>query len=152
LFGSCGEYGDLNRGDLVMIDKAYNLESFSKMLNFDKIVEYYESSKDLLYDFYKKNLYEDLIKTNSACVSSLALEVNFLDLFKEKEISAIDMESSIILAASQAINRNAACFMYVTDLIGKDIMLSKEEKSIKQRIASSRKKLADILLRFCDEQ
>ena len=62
------------------------------------------------------------------------------------------MESSIILSAAQAINRNAACFMYVTDLIGKNIILTENNNLFKKRIASSRKKLAGLILRFCDEQ
>jgi len=44
------------------------------MLNRDKNPEYYRSSKDLLSDFYKKNSHKNLMKTNSACVGSLALE------------------------------------------------------------------------------
>ncbi len=65
------------------------------MLNRDKNPEYYRSSKDLFSDFYKKNSHKNLMKTNSACVGSLALESNFSDWFKEKEIPAVDMESSI---------------------------------------------------------
>ena len=122
------------------------------MLNFDKRAEFYQSSKEILYNFYQKNQYEYLLKTNSACTSSLKLETTFLDWFKENEISAIDMESSIILSAAQAINRNAACFMYVTDLIGKNIILTENNNLFKKRIASSRKKLAGLILRFCDEQ
>jgi hypothetical protein len=46
-------------GDLIAVDKIYNRESFSKMLNRDKNPEYCQSLKDLLSDLKKyshKNL------------------------------------------------------------------------------------------------
>ncbi|OEG71426.1 hypothetical protein ATZ36_15015 [Candidatus Endomicrobiellum trichonymphae] len=81
------------------------------MLNRDKNPEYYRSSKDLFSDFYKKNSRKNLMKTNSACVGSLALESNFSDWFKEKEIPAVDMESSIILSAAK--NKEKCRLFYV---------------------------------------
>ncbi|MDR2066864.1 MAG: hypothetical protein LBP57_03380 [Endomicrobium sp.] len=152
IFGSCGGYGKVTYGDLVIIDKAYNLESFSNMLNFKNQVDYYRSSTNLLNCFYKKNIHKNLIKTNSACVSSLYLESKFLDWFKEKEISAIDMESSIILSASSNIGCNAICLMYVSDIIKTKADIFLKENSIKQKVSASRKKLAEMILRFCDEQ
>jgi purine-nucleoside phosphorylase len=152
LFGKCGGFGSAGYGDLIAVDKAYNLESFSKMLNRDKNPEYYQSSKDLLSDFYKKNCRENLMETNSACVGSLALESNFSDWFKEKKISAVDMESSIILSAAKEIKRNAVCFMYVTDLVGRGFTADIGDESLKRKTAASRKKLADMILRFCNEK
>ncbi|MDR2395094.1 MAG: hypothetical protein LBD57_00490 [Endomicrobium sp.] len=153
VFGSCGGYSQVTYGDLVIIDTAYNLESFSDMLNFKKQVKYYRSSADLLYFFHKKNIYEQLTLTNSACVSSLYLEPKFLDWFSKREIYAIDMESSIILSASNSIKRKAICLMYVSDIVAPNTaMFLQEEKSIKQKVSNSRKNLTEMILRFCNEQ
>jgi purine-nucleoside phosphorylase len=157
VFGSCGGCGKVTYGDLVVIDKAYNLESFSSMLNFKDQVDYYQSSTSLLDRFYKKNMRKKFIKTNSACVSSLYLESRFLesrflDWFKENEILVVDMESSIILSASSNIGRKAICLMYVSDIIGQDSAPFLQEQHIKQRVALSRKTLAETILRFCNEQ
>ena len=152
VFGSCGGYTKVSYGDSVIIDKAYNLESFSDMLNFKKQVNYYQSSMDLLNRFHKKNIYENLILTNSACVSSLYLETKFLDWFSKREIYAIDMESSIILSASNSIKRKAICLMYVSDIVSTNTTVFLQEKSIKQKVSNSRKNLAEMILRFCNEQ
>jgi nucleoside phosphorylase len=151
LFGSCGGCSYIKHGDLVMIDKAYNLESFSSMLNFDKDLQYSQASKELFCNFYKKNTNKNLIRTNSACVASLYLETKFLNWFKEKEILAVDMESSIILSAAKAIKRKAVCLMYVTDLLAGASILD-NDKSLKQKIANSRKELSKMILRFCNER
>jgi purine-nucleoside phosphorylase len=152
VFGSCGGYGKVSYGDLVIIDKAYNLESFSDMLNFKNQVKYYQSSTDLSANFYTKNIQKKLISTNSACVSSLYLETKFLDWFKEKEISAVDMETSIILSASNNIGCKSVCLMYVSDIVSTNATLFLQEKSIKQKVLFSRKSLAEMILRFCNEQ
>jgi len=152
LFGSCGCCGDVESGDLLMIDKAYNLESFSKMASFDADPEYISSSKELTSSFYKKNLYEDLIKTNSACVSSLVLESKYINLFKEKHICAIDMESSIVFSAAKEIGAQAACFMYAADHIEKNPLGETPQESLKKRISSARKKLAQMITDFINAQ
>jgi hypothetical protein len=80
------------------------------MLNCDKNSEYYRSSEDLLYDFYKKYFHKNLMKTNSTCVGSLVLESNFQTGLK-KGILAVDMESSVILSSSK--NKEKSRLFYV---------------------------------------
>jgi purine-nucleoside phosphorylase len=150
LFGSCGGCNKKSFGDMVIIDKAYNLESFSTMLNFKKEPDIYESTRLLFNDFFAKSGSNGIIKTNSACVSSLILEPNFLNWFNEKEISVVDMESSIIFSAANHINKNAIALMYVTDFIGQDIEASADIAN-KQKMATSRKNLAQALESFCDK-
>lgn len=151
LFGSCGGCGDIESGDLVMIDKAYNYESFSKMLSIDKDPENYSFSSDLMHNFYSKNIYSDLIKTNSACISSLLLEKEYIDQFKKLNIHAVDMESSIIASASKKINVDTLCLFYIADHIEHNPLGKPMEDSVKKRISSARKKLSEMILRFCDE-
>jgi nucleoside phosphorylase len=149
LFGSCGGCRERSFGDMVIIDKAYNLESFSNMLNFRKEPDSYESARFLFNDFLEKSGTTGIIKTNSASVGSLILESNFLNWFKEKEISVVDMESSVIFSSTRYINKSAIALMYVTDFIKQDIAISVEAAD-KQKILTSRKGLAQALVRFCD--
>jgi uridine phosphorylase len=149
LFGSCGGCNERSFGDMVIIDKAYNLESFSAMLNFREEPDNYESTRLLFNNFLAKNCATGIIRTNSACVSSLILEPNFLNWFKEKEISVVDMESSIIFSAAKHINKNSIALMYITDFIGQDIATSVTIAD-RQKIAASRKNLGQVLEIFCD--
>ncbi len=151
LFGSCGGCGDVESGDLLLIDKARNLESFSKMLSFDVNPETYSSSEELLKKFYEKNRYEDLIKTNSACVSSLLLESKYLPWFKDNGINAVDMESSIIYSAAQNAGKKALAVMYAADHIEATPFGKPVEEKVKNKISAARKKLARLLLDFTNE-
>lgn len=148
LFGSCGGCGEVESGDMLMIDKAYNFESFSNMLNPDKEAGYFCSDEELLRKFYLAYPYEDLIKTNSACVSSLVLESRYINWFKENDICGVDMESSIIFSAAKEIGAKAASFMYVADHIEKNPFGEIPADSAKKKISNGRRKLADMILRF----
>lgn len=148
LFGSCGGVGDIESGDIVMIDKAYNFESFSKMVTRDVNPDFFVSSKELSDKFYGKNLYEDLIKTNSACVSSLLLESKYVNWFKENGVCAIDMESSIVFSAAKEIGVQAVCFMYVADHIEKSPFGQTPDEKMRQRISFARKNLARMIMDF----
>lgn len=152
LFGSCGGCGDIESGDIVMIEKAFNFESFSQMLKEPQERSFSSSSEKLLSSFYEKNPYQDLIKTNSACVSSLMLEAKYLDWFKSNGVNALDMESSIVLSAAKGIGKNAICVMYVADHIEKSPLGTKLNAAIKKQIAKARTNLAKMLINFTDER
>ena len=151
LFGSCGGCGEVESGDILFIDKTYNLESFSKMLKLEEEMESAPFSESLNSAFYGKYPYEDLIKTNSACVSSLILETLYTSRFKDNGICAIDMESSIVLSAANKIGAQAACFMYVADHIEKNPVGIELEKKQKNKISLSRKKLAKMIMDFTND-
>ncbi|MDR2426788.1 MAG: hypothetical protein LBD46_06405 [Endomicrobium sp.] len=148
LFGNCGGCADVESGDILMIDKAYNFESFSKMAAHDTNPDFFTSSKELLEDFYSNNHYEDLIKTNSACVSSLLLEAEYIDWFKNNGICAIDMESSIVFSAAKKIGVKAVCFMYVADHIEKSPIGFELDEKTRKAVSCARRKLPRMILDF----
>jgi hypothetical protein len=150
LFSSCGGCNGRTHGDIIIIDKAYNFESFSNMLNFKGETQYYQSTNFLFNYFLSKSNCASLIKANSACVSSLILEQNFSKFFKENGILIADMESSIVFSSAKDINRNVIGLTYVSDLIGQDFTIKIDDSS-RLKIASSRKKLAQSLVKFCDK-
>jgi purine-nucleoside phosphorylase len=148
LFGSCGACGDVESGDLMIIDKAFNFESFSKMVSFDADPGFFPADQELVSEFYGKNRYEDMIKTNSACVSSLLLEPRYINWFKQNGVCAVDMESSIVFSAAKEIGAKAACFMYAADHIEKNPVGETLEDKLKKKISASRKKLTRMITEF----
>ncbi|MDR3048769.1 MAG: hypothetical protein LBV16_02865 [Elusimicrobiota bacterium] len=147
LFGGCGGCGDINSGDMIVVDKAYNLESFSKMLT-GKDFDYIEADKKLSEEFCKQNGNEKFIKTNSACVGSLLLESKYINWFKENNICALDMESSIIFCAAKEIGMSFAAFMYIADHIEKNPFGTLLDDNVKMKLASARKKLSKMIMDF----
>jgi purine-nucleoside phosphorylase len=162
VFGSCGGCGNVKIGDLLTIDKAYNFESFTDMLENATALQTRSFCDNAIFPRYKtitrqtadnkSNLTvygdfaaEKIIKTNSACVSSLILEQNYIQFFKRNEICAIDMESSIIMSAANKIGANVLCLFYVSDVVETPLgaVLKRSEK---QKIDAARKKAATIIL------
>ena len=137
LFGSCGGCGNVSIGDLLTINKAYNLESFTDML---------EKNRKPSFRSCAVFPHNSILTTNSACVSSLLLEKDYIDFFKQNEISAIDMESSIIVSAANEIGAQVSCLFYVSDFIEAPFgaVLKNSEK---QRVSEARKKATEIIKR-----
>ena len=129
-----------------------NYESFSKMLAFDVNPDFVSSSQKLTNSFFSKNSGGNvhLIKTNSACVSSLLLEARYIGLFGQKGINALDMESSIIFSAAKDIGAEAACLMYVFDHIQTNPLGKNMEEKTKKKIFFARKALAEMITDFTD--
>jgi purine-nucleoside phosphorylase len=150
LFGSCGVCGDIDLGSPIAVEKSYNLESFSKMAlcKSERSFEYSNASKEFNENFFAKNPNLNFIKTNSACVNSFILQPQYLDFFKEKNIGAVDMESSIVFCAAKIAKINAACFMYASDHIEKYPLGKNLAEPSKKRIGNTRKKLAKAIAEF----
>ena len=153
LFGPCGVYGSSKIGDMFIIESAFNLESFSKLVAAKEtaIFEEEQACPSLTQKIYSKNS-AALMKTKSACISSLALEKNFLDFFAKNNISALDMESSIIFSAAKSIKISAACLLYASDHIEKNPIGLALSKSQKQKLSLSRKLLSKIIMGFIDDE
>ena len=152
LFGSCGlvkQEKDLNIGSLVVPDKAYSLESFSGMLLKDaKDWKVFHGDSVLLESFLNENKTHNIKKVACLTLSSLKLEEDYLDLFREKQIQALDMECSALFSASRHIGRKGMALFYVTDIIDKKPFyraLTREDKSV---LSSSIKSATNILCEF----
>ncbi|MDR2191551.1 MAG: hypothetical protein LBO62_01545 [Endomicrobium sp.] len=156
LFGGCGGCGNVNIGDLLTIDKAYNFESFTDMLKnrtisqtaaFSGSAEFSRrnGAKEFTPAFCEKFKTAKIVKTNSACVSSLVLEQNYTQFFKRNGICAIDMESSIVFSAANEIGAGVLCLFYVSDIVETPlgVLLKSGER---QKIAAARKKAAALIL------
>jgi len=148
LFGSCGGCANIEIGDLVLIEKAYNFESFSDMIAGNRHQTSFEASKEIFDEFYRQNMDEKIIRTNSGCCSSLILEKKFVGFFKENNISALDMESSIIFCAAQEIGVKFGAAMYVSDHIENKSWGSDLDIKDKTAVSQARKRLAQMVAGF----
>ncbi|MDR1942342.1 MAG: hypothetical protein LBQ47_08450 [Endomicrobium sp.] len=151
LFGSCGARAHIKPGDIIAVEKTYNYESFSHTLFESGLHEYGVFDKDLIELFCKKYRKEKIIKADCACVSSLVLEPELAMRFRNGGPEIFDMESSIVLSGAKKINAKALCLMYACDHIEKNPLGAPFDAKIKQKISSARKKLAELILDFCNE-
>jgi nucleoside phosphorylase len=151
LFGSCGGTGSAQIGDIVVLKKTFNYESFSEMLEMKRTPDSYYPSHALLNKFTASLNASDstLVKqVYGAATSSLVLEKKYIDWFEKNRVLAIDMESSTVFAAANYINRKAVCLMYVADHVSylePDEALNDEYK---KQIVISRRRLADMIINY----
>lgn len=113
--GSCGAVSNLEIGDLGLVDKALNLESFSNILNKDISHSFIDSRNNLYRRFLQSN--NNVKRLNLASVGSLSLQENILPLLKKCDVNIVDMEASSFLCASKFLRFSNLALLYVTDII-----------------------------------
>ncbi|MDP1853894.1 MAG: hypothetical protein Q8L26_06825 [Candidatus Omnitrophota bacterium] len=150
LFGSCGlikETAGLNIGSLVSPSKAYNLESFSRMLENKINFETHPADRNLLKDFLENN--KTMVKkVTCATIGSLKLEEELESIKGFAEV--IDMECSAFFAAAGFIKRPAIALFYVADIVNNKPFYASLNQKEKNTIFSSTKKSASILSKFIE--
>ena len=149
LFGSCGGTGLTRIGDIVLIKKTFNYESFSEMLEMKRTPDSYYPSHSLLNEFLASLNETDsaLVKqVYGAATSSLLLEKNYMDWFEKNRVMAIDMESSAVFAAANYVNRKALCLMYVADHVSYLKPTEELNDEYKKQIIASRRHLANMII------
>ncbi|MFA5362749.1 MAG: hypothetical protein WC335_05825 [Candidatus Omnitrophota bacterium] len=148
LFGSCGGLPGMRIGDMVMVNKAYNFESFSDMLG--KKTARRRIVPDARLSGEIKAFSKGAVKSFAGCatVNSFLLEERYAGIFKKTGISCVDMESSLVLNAAAYIEKKAAVLMYVSDIIGKKPLYNGLRPREQQRLEKSRRVLAGLLTSF----
>lgn len=150
LFGSCGlikKRTGLDIGSLVSPSKAYNLESFSRMLEDKANFEAYTADNNLLKDFLR-NIKTMVKEVSCVTVSSLKLEEELEAIQGLAEV--FDMECSAFFAAAGFIRRTAIALFYVTDIINSKPFYASLNQKEKNIIFASAKKSASILSEFTE--
>ncbi len=119
LFGSCGALPSekaLNLGDLVCLDKSFNLESFTEFLeNPSQPLKSYSPDSHFLKSFLNSHSNLNFKMATCGTVGSLKLEEECLDWLLEQGIDIVDMESSAFFAAAKKMNLQALALFYVSD-------------------------------------
>ncbi|MDP2912070.1 MAG: hypothetical protein Q8N76_07050 [Candidatus Omnitrophota bacterium] len=138
LFGSCGLVRadkNLDIGSLVAPFKCYAMESFTDMLLKNNASGAFYPDLSLLDKFLAgKN---EIQKITCATLGSLKLEEENLDLLKEKDIQAVDMECSSFFSAAKHRHLNAMAFFYVSDIINKKPFYSALSREDETRLSFS---------------
>ncbi|MEW6087931.1 MAG: hypothetical protein AB1498_06455 [bacterium] len=147
LFGSCGlleEKDRLSVGSLVSPSKCYSHESFSSML-------LNPCAEDKIF-YPDKTLFEKIIKQNieiknvaCATVSSLKLEEENINLFRNKNIDVFDMECSALFSAGNHAGIKTAALFYISDIINDKPFYMNMDNDLKLKISGSINKAIAIL-------
>jgi purine-nucleoside phosphorylase len=148
--GSCGVNADLNIGDLVLVGKVLNLESFSDILN-NKTNNYLLNTDNGLYkEFLREN--KGVRKVNLATVGSLSLQEDILPLLNKYKIDAVDMEVSAFVNAASFLKFSHLVLLYVTDILKSKPFhrdLTSKERLV---IQESRQKAISLICEFIKKQ
>jgi purine-nucleoside phosphorylase len=118
LFGSCGlvkSSAALGIGNLVTPVECYAMESFTDMLLKYHTFKTFYPDQSILESFLKID--NKAQKINCATLGSLKLEEEYLCLFAEKNIQAVDMECSAFFSAAAQGHIRAMALFYITDII-----------------------------------
>jgi len=148
--GSCGAVTDLEIGDLVVINKALNLESFTYILNKSLNADFVNIDNNLLNNLY--SYYRSIKKAAIASVGSLCLQSSIKDYLVKSNIDVVDMESSAFFSASNKLGLDSLAILYITDIIQDKLFcrdLAKKESDI---IKDSRRKAVSLICQFIQKQ
>ena len=153
LFGACGGI-TADIGELLLVRRSLNLESFSSLLYSDTVKQFDEYMPSVVLSDSLQNFSDNaeiLKNSSSATLSSLFLEESKLAIIRSKKIDCVDMESSMVFSACEKIRLPAAALMYVTDMPGKMNFYEPYIRSVRQTINSRRAILAGILKKYIFE-
>ena len=125
--GTAGAYSkDLDLLDVVLVENSYSKSAYAKIVNgnMDEIIPASQSLNNII----KMQAQNDNIKLHSGNV--LCSEVFYSENTNYEEPEKYDclcaeMESFSLFANAKALNKNAACILTISDLIG-----TKEKKRI----------------------
>ena len=146
--GSCGliqQAGSLAIGSIVVVNKAYALESFTGILlqkcAFDKSILAEKNFLNTLADKVGKSV-------TVASLGSIHLETTITGSLIENNIDVVDMETSAFLHAAKHIHRNAAALLFVTDILNETSPFSFSPEN-KEKIVASQSAAVNLLMTQC---
>jgi len=118
LWGSCGSLGRLALGELVCPQKAFELESFSRMLSDPRTGESFEPDPEFNSRLLGSGVSGQIKAVSVLTVGSLQLEEPNAAVFRSQGIDVLDMECSAFFAAAHHIRKPAAALFFVSDIVG----------------------------------
>lgn len=148
--GSCGAVSGLNIADLVIPNKILARESFSDILNNKENNLFIDAKNELKDKFLESN--KEIKKVNLSTISSLSLEEGILDILRQKEIDAVDMECSAFFSAVNFFKLQSLALLYVTDIIKDKPFFRDLNKQEEKIIRESRQKVISLICKFIQSQ
>ncbi|GCE63173.1 purine-nucleoside phosphorylase [Candidatus Mycoplasma haematohominis] len=129
--GSCGAYSkDLKVGSVVIVDKSKadsssyaevsageSYDTISPSGDLDKKIEAFAKEKGI-------QTFRGNVHSSNVFYSSLDLEKTI----KEKEVIAVEMESFALFVEAKRANKQAACILTVSDIVGGNEKMTPEER------------------------
>ncbi len=117
--GSCGALTpDLNVMDIILTDRVFSNETFAK--DAHGIEERLIKGSRRISDIIKKIAAQKNIEVHEGNVVSdnvfyTTVETNWEEVYRENEIIVSEMESFALFANAQALNKEVACLLTVSD-------------------------------------
>jgi len=153
LFGSCGlvkKRRGLDIGSLVAPLKAYDYESFSRMLlEKGHKAKSFSADSGLARQLLRAN--PEILKVNCATLASLKLEEERAASLARQAVAVVDMECSAFFAAAKFLGVSAVALFYVSDIIRVKPFYALDLWSKAKTFAAIKKSLA-FLCRFIQEE
>jgi len=144
LFNCCGGIGG-GIGAAYSVRKAFDFESFSRMLAEKEGADCYHPDAGLAEDF---SSYSGLAEGTCATVGSLALEETYLPRFRALGVDCLDMECSAVFSASKKTGKRALALLHVSNRVPDKPWHEQLDHRDLQRLGRSRKDLAALLMGF----
>jgi hypothetical protein len=144
LFNCCGGIGG-EIGAAYVVRKAYDFESFSRMLAGKPEAACQFADAGLAGEFAS---YSGVPEGTCATVGSLALEETYLPRFRALGVNCLDMECSAVFSAAKHVRKRALALLYVSNSVPDKPWHEALDRRDIQRLGRSRKALAALLLGF----
>ncbi|MFA5087504.1 MAG: hypothetical protein WC552_00555 [Candidatus Omnitrophota bacterium] len=153
--GSCGAFrktAALDIGSLVIPRESFSFESFSQVLlkDFSSYTMSYPD-EELLRLSQTKKYFRDFRTVTGATFGSLKLEAENIHFLTGIGVDIIDLECSALYHAAHFIQKKAAAFLYVTDIIGQKPFYSPLAKSESQLISLAERTVIQGIRKLCSD-
>ena len=136
--GTCGSYDkNLDVLDVILVENSYSKSVYAKIL--DGITDEILPASETINSIIKKQADEqkiDLHKGNILCSDAFYCKDKEFEKPEKYDCLGVEMESFALFANAKALNKNAACILTVSDVIGGD---SKKELTSEERQTSLNK-------------
>ncbi len=130
--GTCGGYSNnLNILDVLLVDKSYSKSPYARILNGteDEELSSSQSINNLLQEQAERSGIK-LYKGNILCSDAFYCNSKTFEEPEKHNCIGVEMESFALFANAKALNKNAACILTISDLVGRksERELSSEER------------------------
>ncbi|MFA5261338.1 MAG: hypothetical protein WC450_08935 [Candidatus Omnitrophota bacterium] len=151
LLGACGAISvtpGMELGTMIFPAGSYAMDSFSTVLSQAKTdFPFYKSDAALTEALFHQAGGTGQRVTAGASFASFYLETQYHDLFLEKKIEIIDMETAALFQTATITGKKAAAVLYVSDIVNVSHPFRQWSRAEKRLLREASQEAASIILR-----
>lgn len=148
MIGACGIIQNHSIGSICLVNKAYNYESFTNLVNESQVEPTATHTDQELYDNFFNEYSAEATSVDCASFGSILLEEKYRKELIGKNIDVVDLECSAFYSAAKTIKRPALAILYATDIIGETSPFSPLTQENMNTINTAQQKSIDYFLNF----